>query len=193
MLRRLYDYTMGLAASRYAVWALAIISFAESSIFPIPPDVLLIPMVMAARHKWLRYVAVTTVFSVLGGLAGYAIGWGLWEVAGRPILELYGAMEKFAQVEAWYNEWGAWIVFVAGFSPVPYKVFTIASGAFGMDLLIFTVASIVPRGGRFLLVGALIWYFGEPIRTFIERYLGLLTLLFCVLLIGMYFVVRYAI
>lgn len=192
VLRRLYDYTMSLAASRYAVWALAIISFIESSVFPIPPDVLLIPMVLAAREKAFHYVFIATFFSVLGGIAGYAIGWGLWEVAGQPILELYGAMDKFEEFRAGYNEHGALIVFIAGLTPFPYKVITIASGAFGLDMLAFIVASILSRGARFLIVGGLLWRFGEPIRIFIEKYLGLLTVLFCVLLVGGFVVLKYA-
>jgi len=189
---RLYDRVIHVAASPYALWALAAVAFTESSVFPIPPDVLLIPMVLAARTKWLHYVAVAAVFSVLGGLVGYSIGWGLWEIAGQPILELYSAMDKFALVETWYNEWGAWIVFIAGFSPVPYKVFTIASGAFSLDLTMFVFASIISRGGRFLLVGGLVRYFGKSIRTFIEKYLGLLTLLFCTLLVGGLVAIKYA-
>lgn len=192
MLRRLYDYTMSLAASPYAVWALAAVAFVESSVFPIPPDVLLIPMILAARMKAFNYILVATIFSVLGGLAGYGIGWGLWEVVGQPVLELYGAMEKFEEFKAGYNEHGWLIVFIFGLTPFPYKVITIASGAFGMDLLPFIVASLLSRGGRFLIVGGLLWRFGEPIRAFIEKYLGLLTILFCVLLIGGFVVLKYA-
>ncbi len=192
MLRRLYVYTMSLAASRYAVWGLAAVAFAESSVFPIPPDVLLIPMVLAARMKAFEYVLIATIASVLGGLAGYGIGWGLWEVVGQPILEFYGAMDKFAEFRQGYNEYGALIVFIAGLTPFPYKVITIASGAFGMDLMAFMVASVLARGGRFLIVGGLLWRFGEPIRIFIEKYLGTLTVLFCVLLVGGFVVLRYA-
>ncbi len=192
MLRRLYDYTMGLAASPYAVWALAAVAFVESSVFPIPPDVLLIPMILAARMKAFNYILVATIFSVLGGLAGYGIGWGLWEIVGQPVLELYGAMDKFEEFKAGYNEHGALIVFIFGLTPFPYKVITIASGAFGMDLLPFLAASLLSRGGRFLIVGGLLWRFGEPIRAFIEKYLGLLTILFCVLLVGGFAVLKYA-
>lgn len=192
MLRRLYDYTMALAAKPYAVWALAIVAFLESSFFPIPPDVLLIPMILAARHRAFHYVFIATIASVAGGIAGYGIGWGLWEVAGSPILEFYGAMEKFEEFRAAYNEHGAMIVFTFGLTPFPYKVITIASGAFNMDPMAFLVASVLSRGGRFLIVGALLWRFGEPIRTFIERYLGILTIVFCVLLVAGFVVLKYA-
>jgi membrane protein YqaA with SNARE-associated domain len=192
VLRRLYDYTMSLAASPYAVWALAAVAFVESSVFPIPPDVLLIPMILAARMKAFNYILVATIFSVLGGLAGYGIGWGLWEVVGQPVLEFYGAMDKFDEFKAGYNEHGALIVFIFGLTPFPYKVITIASGAFGMDLLPFLAASLLSRGGRFLIVGGLLWRFGEPIRAFIEKYLGLLTILFCVLLVAGFVALKYA-
>lgn len=192
MLRRLYDYTMSLAASPYAVWALAAVAFVESSVFPIPPDVLLIPMILAARMKAFEYVLIATVASVLGGLAGYGIGWGLWEVVGQPILEFYGAMHKFDEFKDGYNEYGVLIVLIAGLTPFPYKVITIASGAFGMDIMAFLVASMLARGGRFLIVGGLLWRFGEPIRAFIEKYLGILTVVFCVLLVGGFVALKYA-
>jgi len=192
LLRRLYDFTMSLAASRHAVWALAVVAFVESSFFPIPPDVLLIPMVLAARMKAFEYALIATIASVLGGLAGYGIGWGLWEVVGQPILEFYGAMDKFEEFRAGYNEHGALIVFIAGLTPFPYKVITIASGAFGLDLMAFLVASLLSRGGRFLIVAGLLWRFGAPIKAFIERYLGLLTILFSALLVGGFVVLRYA-
>ena len=192
MLRGLYDWTMGLAAHRYALAALALIAFAESSVFPIPPDVLIIPMVLAAREQAWKIAAIATVASVLGGLAGYGIGAGLYETLGRPILDFYGYEEKFAAFSGHYNEWGAWIVAIAGFSPIPYKVFTIASGVVDLDLTVFTVASALSRGARFFLVAALLWYFGAPIRRFIENNLGILTLVFCILLFAGFVVIKYA-
>lgn len=191
MLRRLYDRTMAIAATPYATWGLVIVAFAESSFFPIPPDVLLIPMILAAREKAFTYIFLATLASVVGGLAGYGIGWGLWEVVGQPLLNFYGAMDKFEEFRAGYNEHGALIVFIAGLTPFPYKVITIASGAFGMDLMAFMVASFLARGGRFLIVGVLLWRFGDPIKAFIEKYLGLLTIVFCVLLVGGLVAVRY--
>jgi membrane protein YqaA with SNARE-associated domain len=184
MLRWLYDRTMALAGRRHANWALAAVSFIESSVFPIPPDVLLIPMVLAQRHRALMIAAICTVGSVLGGLLGYAIGLYLFDTIGQPILDFYGYGEKFSSFQGRYNEWGVWIVLIAGLTPFPYKVITIASGVAGLSLPVFLVASIVARGLRFAIVAALLWRFGEPIRDFIERYLGLLFVIFMVLLIG---------
>ena len=191
MLRGLYDWTMALAARPHAIWALAIIAFVESSVFPIPPDVLLLPMVLAARAKAWRIAAVCTVASVAGGLAGYGIGFGLYESLGRPIIEFYGYADKYATFQSYYNEWGAWIVFGAGLTPIPYKVFTIASGVTHLDVVVFTVASLISRGLRFFLVAGLLWYFGEPIRIFIERHLGKLTILFFVILLGGFAAIKF--
>ena len=184
MIRPLYDWTMRLGASRHAVWALAFVALIESSVFPIPPDVLLIPMVLAARERAWRLAAVCTAASVLGGFAGYGIGYGLFDVIGEPLLAFYGYEDAFARFTEQYNEWGAWIVAFFGVTPFPYKVITIASGVTQLDPTVFGVASLGSRGLRFFIVAALLWQFGAPIRAFIERYLGLLTILFFVLLIG---------
>jgi membrane protein YqaA with SNARE-associated domain len=191
VLQRTYDWVMSLSARRDAIWALAAISFIESSFFPIPPDVLLIPMVLAARTQWFRIALVCTVASVIGGMFGYAIGYFLYESIGRPLLEFYGYAEKFTQFQGRYNVWGAWIVFVAGVTPFPYKVITIASGVTQLDLATFTVASVLARGLRFFLVAALLWWIGPPIRAFIERRLGLVFTVFVVLLIGGFVAIRY--
>lgn len=191
VLRNLYDRTMALAGHRHALWALAAVAFIESSVFPIPPDVLIIPMVLAARDQALKIALVATVASVLGGLLGYAIGAGLYDAIGRPILEFYGYLDKFEVFQAKYNEWGAWIVAGAGFTPFPYKVITIASGVADLDLTVFMVASVLSRGARFALVALLLWWFGPPIRLFIERNLPLLTALFFVLLFGGFVAARY--
>ncbi|NKB60303.1 MAG: DedA family protein [Alphaproteobacteria bacterium] len=191
MLRRLYDWTMGLAAHRHATAWLAVIAFLESSVFPIPPDILIIPMVLAAPTRAWRVVAIATVASVLGGMAGYAIGLFLFETVGRTIIEFYGYLDKFARFQDWYREWGGWIVFAGGFSPIPYKVITIASGSVQLDLWTFITVSIISRGGRFLLVAVLLWKFGVPIRAFIERWLGPLTFLFVVLLVLGFVVLKY--
>ncbi len=191
MLRGLYDWTMGLAAHRHAMWALALVAFVESSVFPIPPDVLIIPMVLAARERAFRIALVATVASVLGGALGYLIGYLLYDSLGQPILEFYGYAEKFAEFQARYNEWGAWIVAMAGMTPFPYKVITIASGVTALDPTVFAVASLLSRAARFFLVAGLLWYFGEPIRRFIEAHLGLLTVVFFVLLFGGFVVARY--
>jgi membrane protein YqaA with SNARE-associated domain len=191
MLRALYDWTMRLAGTRHALWALAAVSFVESSVFPIPPDVLLIPMVLAAPHRAFPIAGVCTLASVLGGLFGYWIGWGLFEQVGRPVLEFYGKEAHFADFAERYNEWGAWAVLFAGVTPFPYKVITILSGATGLNLWVFLVASVVARGLRFFLIAALLWKFGSPVRLFIERRLGLLFTVFLVLLIGGFAALRY--
>ncbi len=182
---------MGLAAHRHALAALALISFVESSVFPIPPDVIMIPMVLAARDRAWRIALIATVASVLGGFLGYAIGAGLFEAVGRPILQFYGYGERFAAFQEIYSEWGWWIVAGAGFTPFPYKVITIASGVMDLDLATFTLASVVSRGARFFLLAALLWYFGPPIRRFIENNLPLLATLFFILLFGGFVAVRY--
>ena len=189
--RSLYDWTMAQAERRYALSVLFAISFIESSVFPIPPDVLLIPMVLAAREKAWLIAGVCTVASVLGGMAGYAIGYFFYEGIGQPILEFYGYIDRFEAFAASYNEWGAWIVAGAGFTPFPYKLITIASGVTQLDLGTFTAASVVSRGGRFFLVAALLWWFGQPVRRFVENNLPMLTWLFFALLLGGFLVARF--
>jgi membrane protein YqaA with SNARE-associated domain len=184
MLRRLYDRVMDLAGHRHAEPLLAGVAFVESSVFPIPPDVMLMPMAYAHPKRAFRYAAVATVASVAGGLAGYAIGAMLFETLGRAIIEFYGFSEQFETFAERYNEHGAAIVFFAGLTPFPFKVITIASGVTGLALLPFIAASIAARGMRFFLVCALIYWFGPPVRTFVERHLGLMTLIFGVLLVG---------
>ena len=191
MLRKLYDLTMAMASHRHALLALALVSFIESSVFPIPPDVLLIPMVLAARASAWRIALVCTVASVLGGFAGYGIGYLLFETVGRPILDLYGYGAQFTSFQGYYNEWGAWIVAGAGLTPFPYKVITIASGVTALDPVVFGVASALSRGLRFFAEAALLWYFGPPVRAFIENNLGWLTALFFALLVGGFALVRF--
>ncbi len=193
MLRRLYDWTMDLAAHTGAAWALAIIAFIESSVFPIPPDVLQIPMVLAQRAKAWFYASIATVSSVAGGLLGYAIGLFLYDSIGQPLLEFYGYAAKFEDFAGRYNEWGAWIVFIAGVTPFPYKVITIASGTTGLSIPVFIIASVLARGLRFFAVSALLYWFGPPIKAFIERYMGILTVVFVILLVGGFVLVKYAI
>jgi membrane protein YqaA with SNARE-associated domain len=190
MLRRLYDWTLSLAGHRHALWALAAIAFIESSVFPIPPDILIIPMVLAAPTRAWRVALVATVASVIGGLFGYVIGAFLFEALAQPILAFYGYEARFTDFQARYNEWGAWIVAGAGFTPFPYKVITIASGATGLDPTVFIIASVLSRGGRFFLIAALLWRFGVPIRGFLERYLAPLTALFFILLLGGFLVAK---
>ena len=191
MLEALYQWTMRLGAHRRALWVLALVAFLESSIFPIPPDALLIPMVLAARNNAWRIALVCTLASVLGGLLGYAIGMFLFEQVGQFLVGLYSYENQFGTFREYYTEWGAWIVAGAAVLPIPYKLATIASGVMGLDLLVFSVASVLGRGVRFFLVVALLWYFGPPIRTLIETKLRLAVILFLVLLIGGFIVARY--
>ncbi|MQX35490.1 YqaA family protein [Roseospira navarrensis] len=184
MLRKLYDWSMELAETRHALWALALISFLESSIFPIPPDLLLIPMVLARPDRAWLIAGVCTVSSVLGGFAGYAVGSFLYEGIGEPVLAFYGYLDRFNDFQGMYNEWGAWIVAGAGVTPFPYKVITIASGVTQLDLGVFGIASVLSRGLRFFVVAALLWKWGTPMRGFIERRLGLLATLAFALLLG---------
>ena len=191
MIRPLYDWTLSLASHRHALWALAAVSFVESSFFPIPPDILLIPMVLAAPTRAWKIALVCTIASVLGGIAGYGIGMFLFEEVGRPMLEFYGYGSKFAEFQATYNEWGAWAVFIAGVTPFPYKVITILSGVTALDPTVFSIASVLARGLRFFLVAALLWKFGPPIRDFIEARLGLMFTIFCVGLVGGFVAIKY--
>jgi membrane protein YqaA with SNARE-associated domain len=191
MLRRLYDGTLSLAAHRHALVILAAVAFIESSVFPIPPDVLLIPMVLAARRGAWLMAAVCTLASVAGGAAGYGIGYYLFEGLGRPLLEFYGYMADFAAFQAQFNEWGAWIVAGAGLTPFPYKVITIASGVTALDPLVFIAASLLSRGARFFLLAGLLWYFGPAIRGLIENHLGKLTMMLFALLLGGFLLAGY--
>lgn len=184
MLRRLYDWTLSLAAGPRAPVALGTVSFVESSVFPIPPDLLLIPMVIAKREKAWAFALLCTVTSVLGGALGYFIGSFLFVQIAEPILSFYGYLDKFESFSEIFNEWGWWFVFIAGLTPFPYKVITIASGATGLSLPVFLMASVVSRGIRFFVVSALLYFFGPPIKDFIEKRLGLMFALFVVLLVG---------
>ena len=184
MLRRLYNWTISLAQSPHALWALAIVSFVESSFFPIPPDVLMIPMIIARPSRAFLIALVATVASVAGALLGYYIGAALMDTVGQPILDMYGKGDSFDEMAAVFNQYGAWAVVVAGVTFLPFKVITIASGVTGLPLGIFIVSSIFARALRFFLVAALLWKFGAPIRDFIERRLGLVFIIFCVVLVG---------
>ncbi len=191
MLRPAYDWIMRLAAGPNAVWALAGVAFVESSIFPIPPDVLLIPMIIAAPRRAWRYAAVATLASVIGGYLGYAIGYFAFATLGRAVLEFYHAMPAYERFKAAAAEWGAWVIILKGMTPIPYKLVTIASGFVKFDLLTFTIASLISRSLRFFLVAALLYWFGEPIRRFIEGRLMLVTSAFAVTLVGGFLVLHY--
>ena len=184
MIRKLYDWVIGLAVHPQAIWWLALVSFAESSVFPIPPDVLIVPMVLSDRAAALRIAVVATISSVLGGLVGYAIGYFFFDAIGDRIVEFYGYGAKFEEFRVTCEEYGAWIVALAGLTPFPYKVITIASGFFALDPIVFVVASVLSRGARFGLEAALLWKFGEPIREFIGKRLEILSVVLVILLFG---------
>ncbi len=183
-LRRLYDWTMSLAGHRHAIWWLAAVSFIESSFFPIPPDVLLIPLILAARHRAFHIAFVCTIASVAGGAFGYYIGYGLMDTIGRPIAEFYGHADALDNLADAFTEHGWLIVIGGGLTPLPYKIVTIASGALHLDFTTFMLASIGSRGVRFFLVAALLWRFGPSVRRLIEERFGLMTAVFFILLVG---------
>jgi len=189
--RKIYDTTLDLAARKNAVWWLFAISFIESSFFPIPPDIMIIPMVLAMPKNAYRIAGVATLASVLGGYLGYSIGIFGYEVIAKPLLEFYGYMAQFTKFENYYQEYGAWIVFGAGITPFPYKIITIASGVVHLNLAVFTVASILARGLRFYIIAVLLKHFGEPMKVFIEKNLNLLSILFLLLLIGGFAVIKF--
>jgi len=191
MIRALYDWTMSLAAHPRAMWALAFVAFIEASVFPIPPDVLMITMIIAAPTRAFRIAAVATVASVLGGLAGYAIGALAYEALGAPILESLGKTDSMAEFSQRFNDFGFWPVLIAGLTPFPFKVITIMSGWTGLPLGTFIITAIVARAGRFFLVAWLLHRFGAPIRDFIERRLGLMTIIFVVVLGAGFYAVRF--
>ena len=180
MLRRLYDRVLALAAGPRAPLWLAVISFAESSFFPIPPDALLVPMALARPERAWRLAAICTVASVLGGILGYYIGYALFDVLATPLLHAYHYEAAFARFKDTYAEYGLWVILVKGLTPIPYKIVTIASGAAAFNFPLFVAASIVTRGARFFLVATLLHFFGEQVREFIERRLTLVTTLVAV-------------
>ena len=215
MIRRLYDRMIEIAAGPNALLALIVIAFAESSFFPIPPDVLLIPMMLARlgqrsilRVVWerpsgtnfslvvpipvvLQLAAYCMLASVVGGMLGYAIGYYGFDLIGRPILEFYHAMASYDALKAGFDRWGVWIIIIKGMTPIPYKLVTIASGVAHFDFIAFVGASIVSRSLRFFLLAALLWWFGPAVRDFIEKRLMLVTSAFAVCLVGGFLVIRY--
>lgn len=189
--RSIYDHTLNLAAKQNALTWLFIISFVESSFFPIPPDIMIIPMVLATPKEAYKIAGVATIASVLGGYFGYFIGVYGFELIARPLLEFYGYMAQFTKFENYYHEYGAWIVFGAGITPFPYKIITIASGVVHLDLVVFTIASVIARGMRFYLIAWLLKRFGDPMKVFIEKNLNLLSVIFLLLLIGGFAAVKF--
>ena len=193
LLGRLYSRVMAMSGHRHAMGVLAGVSLVESSVFPIPPDVMIIPMVLSKPRRAFWIATVCTIASVVGGLLGYLIGYGLWQALGEPLMAMYGYDEKFAQFAENYNRWGAWIVFTAGITPFPYKVITIASGLAHLDLTIFIFASVLSRGLRFFVIAGLLYWFGDPIRIYIERNLGKLAILFVISLFAGFIFIKWLI
>lgn len=193
MLRRMYEWTLNLAGHRHAVWALGGVSFAESSFFPIPPDVLLVPMVLANRERAYMLAAWCTLTSVVGGVLGYAIGLFLYDSVGQWIMSLYGHVDAIDAFRQAYNEWGAAIILLKGLTPIPYKIVTIASGFAGYDFFLFILLSAITRGARFFIVAFLLVRYGEPIQTFIERRLEVVTTVLLVVIVGGFVIARYVV
>ncbi len=191
MLRRMYDWVIRWAETPYGDWALFVIAFAESSFFPIPPDVLLIALGIAIPKKSLRYALLCSVGSVLGGCFGYFIGWQFMAGFGDKIINLYGFGDKYSYIQDLFMKYDAWAIGIAGFTPIPYKIFTISAGAFKINFPIFLIASAISRSARFFLVGGLIYYFGPSIQIFINKYFDILAVAFTILLIAGFVAVKY--
>ncbi len=189
--RSLYDWVVGLSERPNAVRTLFVIAFAESSFFPIPPDVLLIPLAIGAPRRALRFAALCTVGSSLGALLGYFLGLEFYEVIGQRIVAFYSAGEQYERVQALYQQWDVVAIALAGFTPIPFKIFTITAGVFKINLITFIIVVLLSRGARFFLLGGLIWRFGPSIRNFVDRYFNLLVILFSILLVGGFFIVKY--
>ena len=191
MLMRLYNWMLRLAEHPHAAYWLFLLAFTESALFPIPPDIMLLPLCLANRQKAFYFGFICLIGSVLGGIGGYAIGYWFFETIGRPILLSYGYENAIADVTAVYQEFGRWFVFISATTPIPYKVFTIASGALQLNLFDFIWVSLLGRGLRFMLVALLLFYFGAKLRNFIEKYLGWLTLAGTMGLIAGFFLIPY--
>jgi membrane protein YqaA with SNARE-associated domain len=192
MLKKLYHWMLEQAKGRYAVPALAGVSFAESSFFPLPPDLMLIPMCLADRKRAFYYAGLCTIASVIGGLFGYAIGYFFYETIGRWLLDLYGGSEHwYAELADFFQKYGAAIILIKGLTPFPFKVITILSGMVKLDLMVFVAASIVARAGRFYLVAGLLYLYGEKIRGFLEKHLEKVLLVFLLLLVGGFLMVKW--
>ena len=188
--RQLYDWTLEKSSRKEATWFLSIISFAESSFFPIPPDIILIPMALAKKTKAFLYAFICTISSVLGAILGYLIGILLFNSIGILLIDFYHLTNEVSEFKEYYNLYGAWIVIIAGFTPFPFKVITIASGLFELNFFIFLVSSILSRGARFYLISGLLYFFGNKIKIFIDKYFNFLTIIFLVLLIGSFLFIK---
>lgn len=191
IIRRSYDYCMKWIQTPYGVWVLFWLAVAESSFFPIPPDIFMMALCIATPKKSFRYAAICSAGSVIGGALGYGLGFGFMDTIGNRILSWYGLTEKYQVVQDLYRQYDAWAVGAAGFTPLPYKLFTVTAGAFKIDFVTFMLVSLFARSARFFLVAAFIYRFGAPIRTFIEKYFNLLTIAFLTLLILGFLAVKY--
>lgn len=191
MLRALYDFVLRLAGHRHAGAWLSVVSFAESSFFPIPPDAMLVPMCLARPERAWRYAALCTIASVLGGVLGYLIGYFLFEAIAQPILAAYGHAEALESFRGWFSRWGAAVILIKGLTPIPFKIVTIGAGAAAFDPWIFLLTSIITRGTRFFLVAAMLRRFGEPVRGFIEERLTLITTVVAVAIVGGFAALRF--
>ncbi len=191
--RRLYDWVLSWADHRLALPALFLLAFAEASFFPIPPDVLLMALAMSKPRGSFLFSAVCLAGSVAGGAFGYFLGMAFMNTVGQWIIEFYHLADQYSQVMALYDKYGAWAVAAGGFTPLPYKLFTVTAGAFKMDFAVFMAASLVSRGARFLAEAALFWLFGPPIKQIIDRYFGLFTIVFMILLIGGFIALKWII
>ena len=191
MLRRLYHWVLHWAETPYGSWALFLLALAESSFFPVPPDVLLIALAISIPARSFRYALICSAGSLIGGMIGYLIGYQFMDLIGMKIVEFYGFTSQYAAVGDLYNRYNAWAVGIAGFTPIPYKVFTISAGAFKIDFSVFFIASAISRAARFFLVGWLIYRFGPSIKLFIDRYFNILVIIFTVLLVGGFIAIKY--
>lgn len=190
VIRRLYDVCMQWICGKYGVWALFFIAFVESSFFPLPPDIFLIAMCVALPAMSFRYAAICSVGSVLGGALGYGLGFWFMDGIGMTIIDWYGLSDKYEMVQQYFKEYDVWIVGTAGFTPIPYKLFTITAGFVHSHFITFMVVSLVARSARFFLVAALIWKFGPQIQNFINRYFNILSIAFVVLLAGGFLLIK---
>ncbi len=199
-LKDLYDWVLNWSNSKWGAFALFALAFTEASFFPIPPDVLLIALCLGVRSRSFYYVAICSLGSALGAVFGYSIGYFLWWSEAQEFSRFANfffniipgfSNEIFFDIKQKYEEWNFWVIFVSGFTPIPFKVFTVSAGAFNINFSLFLIASLVARSARFLIIGGLIWKFGEPIRSFIDKYFNILAILFSALLVGSFFIIKY--
>lgn len=190
VLKRLYDRCMTWISGPYGIWVLFVIAFVESSFFPIPPDVFLIAMCIAAPTRAFKYAAVCALGSAAGGAFGYGLGFWFMDSVGQQIIAWYGLDDKYQRVQELYRAYDIWAVGAAGFTPLPYKLFTITAGAFHLNFPTFVIVSLISRSARFFLVAAFIWKFGEPVQRYIDKYFNILSIVFMVLLVGGFLLIK---